>query len=109
MDFPTAEKAIELYKAIRADQKFIENLSRTDWQQIAMGLKLEGCSKQDGRWAPEKVPLLNINTSNAYALDITKQILEYIISVHITAAQQRIAERNRKLAQLGFKREPSHD
>lgn len=102
MNKAAATEALNLYGAIERDQKTLLALRRTDYGRVAIQIKLSGHDRRGSSWGEIETPMLDMNVSSVSGL--AEQIANFARSGAIAAAEARIAERQRRLAQLGFQK-----
>ena len=107
MDHTTAKEATSLYEANANDIKMAQALLRNDWLRVGLSVSLEGEPKSGGNWRAEGSKLVSLNCGDVAHHAEAKAIAECAVQVYLAFYRKRIAERNRRLAQIGFKGDPT--
>ena len=102
MDREAAKEALALYDAQASDAKFLATLAREDWSRVSFSLSVEGYAPLRGSYQDNATPILKMATNAISHEPIAKNIADYAKAAVAEGARRRMAERNRRLAQLGF-------
>ena len=101
-DRETAKEALALYDAQAADAKFLANLTQDGWARVSLSLAVEGYAPLRGGYEGSATPILNLKGAWTAHDQNAKKIAAFALSLFADGARLRMAERNRRLAQLGF-------
>lgn len=103
MDQEAAKQAVALYDANSADTAALARLLKSDWASFGLYVKLLASPKHSNSWREPDVDLVSLNIGNTQHHKEADAIAGFVRETYAKFYRQRIADRNRKLAQLGFK------